>query len=223
MRLFHLALAGAIALSACSSTGEKPETELSFLTTAIKSALATLKRRGHKSASPLKLLTRAQLANIKTRLMMAHVEKTGSWAALSLTARNRAYETYFSVDRKSVTLEYGILAETRGLAGDLMESDISGVVKALRGGPLSYSRSYAWLNGEDHLQKARFGCTMKIVGTEQIEIVQRSFKTRHLHEQCLGKSGQFANDYWLAGRETVKSRQWAGKDIGYVGTWLLVR
>jgi len=222
MKLFHLALAGALILSACSSTGEKPETELSFLTTAIKSTLAGLKR-ARKSANPLKQLSRAQLAKIKTRLVMAHLEKTGAWAALSLTARNHGYETYFAIDRKSVTLKDGILTETRGLAGDLMESDISGVAAALKGGTRTYSRSHAWLNGEDHLQRESFECKMALVGTEQVEIVQRSYKARHLREQCSGKGGHFTNDYWLSGGEVVKTRQWAGRNIGYVETWLLVK
>jgi len=222
MRLIPLALAGVLILAACSSTGEKPETELSFLTTVVKSKLAARKQAG-LPVNPLKQLTRAQLAKVKPRLMMAHLEKTGAWAALSLTARNRGYETYFAVDRKSVTLKDGILTETRGLAGDLMEADISGAAAALRGGSRTYSRSYAWLNGEDHLQRQSFECKVTSIGTERVEIVQRSYSTLHLREVCAGKDGQFANDYWLSGREVVKSRQWGGKDIGYVGLWLLVK
>lgn len=222
MRLFPLALAGVLILAACSSTGEKPETELSFLTTAVKSKLAARKRAG-QPVNPLKQLTRAQLAKVKTRLMMAHLEKTGAWAALSRNARNRGYETYFAVDRKSVTLNDGILTETRGLAGDLMEADISGAAAALKGGPRTYIRSYAWLNGEDHLRRESYDCKVTLVGTETVEIVQRSYRARHLRELCEGQSGQFTNDYWLSGREVVKSRQWAGADIGYVGLWLLVQ
>jgi len=223
MRLFPLALAGALTLAACSSTGEKPESDLVFLATVIKAKLTAAKQAAGQPANPLKRLTRAQLAKIKTRVMMAHLEKTGAWAALSLTARNHGYETYFAIDRKSVTLKDGILTETRGLAGDLMEADVSGVTAALKGGARTYTRSYAWLNGEDHLRRENFECKVTSIGAERVEIVQRSYSTRHLREVCSGDSGQFASDYWLAGREVVKSRQWGGKDIGYVGFWLLVR
>lgn len=222
MRLFPLALAGALFLAACSSTGEKPETELSFLTSTIKARLAARKQAGGQPVNPLKQLTRAQLAKVRTRLMIANLEKTHAWAALSLSARNRGYETYFAVDRKSVTLKDGILTETRGLAGDMMESGISGIAAALRGGPRTYSRSYAWLNGEDHLRRESYDCKVTPVASETIEIVQSRYQTRHMREICSGNDRQFTNDYWLSGREIMKSRQWAGRDIGYVGFWLVV-
>ncbi len=227
------ALAGLVLtvfLAACSANREKSESQLGFMSKIVKAQAKKLFRKKAKTGpaqNPLAGLKRADLATLKDTLVMAHLETTNAYAVLYLVGSNRGFLTLFSADKKAITLKDGVLVDTRGLAGDLMQSDSSGLRKALGRGRDSrpFSHDYAWLNGEDHLVPASFSCVLQDIGPEKIEILERSYATRHLRERCKNDTLSFQNDFWASPSDGTiwKSRQWVSDKIGYISLQLLVK
>jgi hypothetical protein len=55
-----------------------------------------------------------------------------------------------------------------------------------------------------------------VVGFEDVVLVERRYATRRVQESCSGDDGRFVNDHWLQGGTLRQSRQWAGRDLGYI-------
>ncbi len=222
-----LVAAALLMLGACASVErEEPESPAAVVIGPVLSGLkARLSGRPAAGATPALQLTRARLAGITTRLWLVQLEKTGAVAGVTKAAENRGFTTYLSPDSRAVILKRGLLAGTRGLAGDLMEADLAPLEAALRGrGPRDYSRSVAWLNGEDRLQRVTLTCRLTKQGRETIEIVERRYATIRYRETCRSDAGPVVSDFWLAagGGEIWQSRQWAGGVLGHLGLQLLV-
>lgn len=212
-------LSMAVLLSGCFATRERSQSGTKFLTNAIMSKFQR-KKATPNGSNPLAHLTRAQLVNIKGKLILAHLEKSNAYAILVKAAESRGVTTFFSADQKSLALRGGLIQETRGMAGDLMQSDLRGLQRAIAhpAAGAEFVHSYSWLDGEDHLVGKTYTCKLADLGPKTIEIVQRRYATNHLRESCKGKGEEFQNDYWISrdGRTIWKSRQWLGPALGYV-------
>lgn len=158
-------------------------------------------------------LTRAVLAEVGRPADM--VEILGAGAVLFQVGTNRGVETWASVDNRSVSFRQGMVTATRGLGGDLMAAEtppLSQVASASG----TFVRSIVYLNGEDQSVTERFLCEYATVGTEDVVIVERGYRTRRVQETCSGDSGRFVNDHWFQGGTLRQSRQWAGPFLEYV-------
>ena len=75
--------------------------------------------------TPMPRVTQAMLAQQKTPLISAHVERTEGNALLALAGRNAGVDTYVSGDGSTLAFRDGVLVATRGLAGaDLMSAEV---------------------------------------------------------------------------------------------------
>ncbi len=214
-----------LGLTACSSAKTEGKSSFGEISGFLKEKLKLVlhKRAQGRSAPSLK---RSALAGIKTRLILAHLEKTGTYSALSLVGRNNGFLSMMSPDQRMLVLKDGVLAETRGLSGDLMESDTTALRAALKNPrhPSRFVHKLRWLNGENHPVSADYSCTLRNIGTQKITIVERVYATWHLRESCAGKGSTFENDFWTDRKsgEVWQSRQWVGPRINYVSLQLLV-
>lgn len=162
-----------------------------------------------KSAEPVPLEKQradliAQAAAIPgtAPILMVELPQRGAVATMVVAGTNAGDTTWFDATGVAVITRNGVARATRGLATDLMSSDVSGTLRALRGGASRYSRFHRYLDGAGQAQDITFSCEMTRDGGA-------------FSETCRVPEGRFTNTYELRGGVVVRSRQWLGRDIGY--------
>ncbi|MBT8410780.1 MAG: YjbF family lipoprotein, partial [Octadecabacter sp.] len=125
--------------------------------------------------------------------------------------------TWLSVDGLSLTLDRGLLVATRGFGDDLMGADVSAALRSLNGGG-NHMRTLEFLNGLDQIERPVFECSTRVTGREIITIVERSYATFVLEENCVGENATFKNTYWRDANGVIwQARQWISPLVGYLG------
>ncbi len=222
-KLLPLMIVAGLALNGCTSENPKLKNIGSGFPNALKGILK--KKDKSPTVNPLTGITRAQLKGVQGPLLFANLEKINAYASLNLIGENNGVQTYITADQISLSLRSGVVLATRGLGGDLISADVSGSEAAIKNrGAASYTRTMRWLDAQDLTLTSTFTCTMMNVGRESITILGTSFATTHLQENCNAGLQSFENDYWLgvAKPEIWQSRQWLGKDAGYISLQILI-
>ena len=130
-------------------------------------------------------------------------------------------------DAVTLALRQGALVATRGLRNDLLSASAlvsGGSVQAPSG---TGQRRYHIAALDNRSVSFTMACAVSDLGLETIEIIERSYQTRHLQERCEasagptgegGSGGVVVNDYWVDSRSgrLWQSRQWAGPTTGYL-------
>lgn len=127
-------------------------------------------------------------------------------------------------DGAQVILRDGLLIGSRGIGGDLVQSDVSQVQSRLVSqtfGPAT--RVVSFLAGDNSLLTLTLPCTVSDMGTQAITLVEQPVNLRHIRETCTAEEGVITYDYWIEPETRVirKSRQWSGPIIGYYEITLL--
>lgn len=198
------------ALAGCGSDVDETQTAQTYL--------AFAKKATGRGAAPAKGpvgLTRAVLASLDRPADLVTVEGRKVTAVVLLVAENRGVETWSSVDDRTVAVRQGMLVATRGLGGDLISADTPPLSRVASGSG-TFVRTLVTLNGEDAIVRSRYLCEYSVVGSEDVVLVERRYATRRVQESCSGDDGRFVNDHWLQGGTLRQSRQWAGRDLGYI-------
>lgn len=222
------ALACLIALGACGSKSESqvnlPRTLAGSLKTAIKA-----KRAGK---APVRNPSAKQLANTKEAALQVNPEKAGGSdflrrIAIRSDSSGGRVEIWQSSDNAQIFIRNGVLVGTRGVGTDLISVSAAATINAVRRSKTGQGRKrYVISDGDNTSQNAEFECSINLLGSESITVVNQVFKVNHLRESCTGGptgKTQIVNDYWvLPNSGTVKkSRQWAGPASGYFEMILL--
>lgn len=214
--LFIKALVMALTLSGCSSDAPEMPNPKVYLT-----RFSQLLKKP-KVAAPVNILGQISpelVAQLSTPTIAVKLQKSGAQALLAKTGDNRDTVTYATADNISLTLRNGIIIASRGMAGDLMSSDISAFEPGIfRKWPPAYSRSYFWLNGVDHITRETFSCTALAIESKAITVLGSQKNTTHIRESCNNDTTTITNDYWLSPKLSViiTSNQWLGPVIGYM-------
>jgi Group 4 capsule polysaccharide lipoprotein gfcB, YjbF len=173
----------------------------------VKDIATTAVQRRKAPAAPVAPTTQARLAQFKTPMVMAELPAIGVFTFVVPYGQNGDVETWASSDDKTIAFRQGVMIATRGFGPDLMQSagPSIGQIAAASG---SYDRIYYYLDGADQTLRRDFRCTLSNLGTETITVVERQHTTRHVAEECTGKSGRFTNEYWFEnGTFLRKSKQ----------------
>jgi len=97
-----------------------------------------------------------------------------------------------------------------------MSSNVPTVGQLLQDGG-SHQRQYFFLGANDQPTRRTYDCTVTIVGSEEIEIFERTHKVTHSSEACQRpQSGKITNDFWIEGQTVRKSRQWTSAMAGFI-------
>ncbi len=198
------------ALAACGSDVDETQTAQTYLAFAKK-----LTGRGQAPAAGPVGLTRAVLAGLGRPADLVTVESRKVTAVVLYVAANGGVETWSSVDDRTVSVRQGMLVATRGLGGDLIAADTPPLSRVASGSG-TFVRTLVTLSGEDAIVRSRYLCEYAVVGSEDVVLVERRYTTRRVQESCSGDDGRFVNDHWLQGGTLRQSRQWAGRDLGYI-------
>lgn len=214
-----------LALAGCNSGPDEASAEI----VVSKTIRQLIKQQFEPDPEPV-VVTRAILDGLAEPHIEVIVEKRDLTGYLGLR-RIRHDDlpgeiTHWSAaDGTALSFRNGMLIASRGLGGNLLSAAVpakSDIPGPAHGG----QRSYQLRAGDNEARAIIMACTVQDLGPEQLEIVERSYATRHLREQCESSSGTeqtatrpvIVNDYWVdSSRGKVwKSRQWGGPEIGYL-------
>ncbi|MGV6849297.1 MAG: YjbF family lipoprotein [Marinibacterium sp.] len=222
-----LALAGLLALTACTSESDgTPDTT----SAAVRAAQVFAGGFARETAPEPVPLTRAVLDTIDGEFIEAMVEKTGSRAFLYISGERRGARAgdeggrllvWRTENAVSLTTRDGVLTATRGLGNDMI-SGTSGAIRASLAAraPGQGARLQIYSALDNKAVRLDLACEIADLGRETITIVERRHVTDHFRETCEAAAGGgvVVNEYWIdsAGPIVWQSRQWAGPYIGYV-------
>lgn len=200
-----LALMVAVGLSSCGTDRDANSGTKIIKQTATQ--LFTSRKKRRAAATPAPAITRAALDKFHSPMMQIEVPTLGLTTFIVPFAQNGDVETWSSVDDQTISFRQGIMIATRGFGSDLMQS-IAPSAAQIASGAGTYDRAYYYLDGADKTQRFDYRCTLANLGVEAITVVDRQHSTLHVTESCIGKQGDFVNEYWFEnGNFLRKSKQ----------------
>lgn len=207
--------AGALALLALGGCGTERDT---IWSADLLGGLLPGAGAGSGAAAAAAPVSEQDIANALARtdgpLMLALSDDQSSWSFLVRIERNGGFDTYANDRRQSMTMQSGVITATRGFGGDLMTSDLSGVLPLIRnrtGG--TGLRIMQFLDGEDRTRTLRLTCTITRGDPAEVALPDGVRSTIAMTETCRGDDGApgFANTYLVDDTGTVLgARQWLG-------------
>ncbi len=212
-------LAATVALAGCGTdTGQND----------MKSVLVGIKERGLKvedagtTAAPD---VGTMLAGTTGPLRLVAFDLDGATAGVQQIARNGAYRTFATADRRTITFEHGMMTATRGLGNDLMSANVDGslaLIRARKGG--TAVRIMRYLDGENATQTLRFDCTVKPGATGMTANGAVKAATQQVTEYCKSDARSFNASYAVTSDgEIVASHQWMSPARGMAKITVLRR
>lgn len=200
----------ALTLAGCGSDVDETLTARTF------QALGQKVIGAGRKAAPRSLgLTRAGLATLPFPADLATVVSSGAEAVIFEIGQNGDTETWSSVDDKTLAIRDGQIVATRGLRGGLVAADVPPLSR-IASGSGSHGRLLVTIGDDETTLRQRYDCTLSMAGSQTITLVQRSYATRHVLENCEGDGGSFTNDYWFQGSTLRQSKQWIGANVGHI-------
>ncbi|SMX44740.1 YjbF family lipoprotein [Actibacterium lipolyticum] len=202
--LLSAALLGVMALAGCDSDGSQRE------------MFESIFKRDEAKVDPALTAKVQRLGLAGQPIIVASIEAENRAGLLVREVQRGRESTYISEGGVSISFRSGVLVATRGMGGDLMGADVATLERYLRtGGAGAASRSHAYLDGDEQIQKHQFSCQVASRGSRQIAIDEKSYATKLIEEKCSGSGFAFENLYWLDRRgEILQSRQWMGPALG---------
>lgn len=198
--------AGALALAGCGNSPNGNRLVGAFATAAVN--VAAGQRAPSRVTTP-----EAEQRTFPTPLLKLTREATGDEALVGAGGLNGDAVTWYSADRRAITLRDGLLSGTSGFGFDLMSADLPAVRS---GGGSGLRRVHYYLGGDERTLPMRFACAVVDLGRQSIDVAGRAYATRALRETCTGEGTSFVNSYWVESGGTIRrSRQWAGPELGY--------
>lgn len=216
-RIMALMLVALMALSACGNDRQERIVSLDTLRSMVK-------RPGpvpQVSAQDLQ----TNLANTKGPLELAVREDQKGWSFFLRIENNGGFDTYGNGERQTMTTRGGIITATRGLGGDVMSSDISGVAPLILGRRSGEGqRIMRFLDGEDRTREIVFACRVTRGQPAPVQLGEVDTTATTMTEVCQAEGLKITNTFLVDGSgRSLGSRQWLGEFTGYMLTQTLRR
>lgn len=196
----------AMALVGCSSKGDDKVTVGSVMKSQLMTVVAARKAAKSGVKPTAKPFTMADAAKSKAKLIRVEVPVYKSASLAQLVSNNNGYKTYMTSGAQSLTFKGSEVTATRGLGQDLMARSVGSV-----------PRVYKYLDHLNHPRQLRMDCQSSSVGTEVVQILDRTFSLRKIEEVCRSDSRAFKNVKWVsASGATRKAHQWVSDELGFI-------
>lgn len=143
-------------------------------------------------------------------------EDKSAWSFILQIETNGPYATFGNSARQTLTMRNGVVTSTRGLGGDLMSSDLTGVLPLIQGRRAgTATRIMRHLNGEDETVETAFSCTVTPGKMAPVKLGAVNTSARQVTERCTSDKVTFTNTYLVdSGGRSLGSRQWLSPEQG---------
>ncbi len=154
-----------------------------------------------------------------TPTIRVFLESRGASAVLTANSTLGAVTNWTDASGVSVALNQGLVVETRGLGDDMMSSDVSNSLMALKGafGDAYYERFQTTLGGELETEFRAFQCQVSDRSATTIKISSNTVPVTRIVETCSSIGFSVSNTYWQGANGTLwRSRQWISEGVGHM-------
>ena len=166
------------------------------------------------TSAPVPALSRAELAQFNTPMIVAEVPEKALRFYMAPVAENGAVVTWSTSNDITFSFRSDVLAATRGLAADVIESSTPSARALLSG--QSGQRSAGYLGATDQISKVSYDCSVTVVGPMMITVLEKQHLTTKVQESCVADGGKIVNEYWIeADGKVRKSKEFLSDDLGY--------
>jgi hypothetical protein len=201
----------AVLLTACGS-----EKNADPLLGGLKAVVAPVGKALSGKSGPAPTVPRSDLERLGVPITLGEIDASQTKFYIVPIAQTGMIETWSTSDDITATFRDGVLAATRGLGGDLMESATPSAAR-LRSGNGTTLRQYGVLDGGDRLVRYNYTCQLANLGAETISVLGRQHLTHHVAERCQGSGPAFTNDYWFESSGNIrKSSELLVPGLGHV-------
>jgi len=211
LRAFGLALATAVGLGACSSSGDNSFRRLG--------ALAKVSYFGAEEKAPLPEWTRAQLDEIPFATI-ALTFGDGPRTFLVPLADNGGYLNYLDSGGHGLVMLGGAVTGTQALGQDLeavrhQPDDPVAYPTPVADWPRQVYRDYQFAQRSGAEYSITLACVFERLVRETIDIVEIDFDVVRISEVCTNSRRQVTNTYWVEAETGFiwKSEQWLGPHL----------
>ncbi|MEP4196547.1 MAG: YjbF family lipoprotein [Aliishimia sp.] len=187
-------------LTGCGSRAQDP---------LVQSVRAAVQNVGQTPAAPtpvaqqrLAIIQAIRDAGAEDPILLVALPERSAVATLGVGGDNLGVITWIDAGGVSVALKNGVIVSTRGLGHDLIVSDVSGSVAALKMKRSSHTREQRYLNGEGQLHGIELSCAAEL-------------EAKKVTETCHSETRRVVNTYELKHNRVIRSRQWLGPELGY--------
>jgi hypothetical protein len=165
-------------------------------------------------------LTPAALAQLGRPVMVVTVEQRNAATVMIEITSSGPSQRWRDGGNTELTLTgNGVLQATRGIGNDLMSADVAETANALsRGQSGALSRTHLYVDGDWQTVTRPIPCVLSGGEPMTTAIGGRNQSVRRVVEDCRVGDQMIQNVYWVRSGEVLRSRQWAGPEIGYLGT-----
>ena len=148
---------------------------------------------------------------------LVEVPSLSAIALLGQAGQNGPVITFSSSDRKTISLQRGVLVRTAGFGHDLFYSDPHPTLAAIAAkSEKSYRRTYSFLTETDRITSVTVSCSMQFAGIESTTVMGQQRSLSKSLETCSGKDVSFENEYWSDSSGALqKSKEMVSPDLGY--------
>lgn len=164
-------------------------------------------------------LTPELVAKLPVKVMLVELPKAKSAALTGVDTVKSDTTTWRSLEDQTIALQHGVVIATRGLAFDLMGSEVGllpeNVINFSQSGE-SAVRSFSFLDGENVIRTVSYKCFYKVVEPTLVKRLSGEASLASVIEHCPKGGQDIMNQYYFDERSTqVTSRQWLGDTLGY--------
>lgn len=176
-------------------------------------------------ASLRERLERADVSGIQSSVALVELPELKAIALLIAAGENGSVVTFSSADRRTISLQDGVLVRSAGFGNDLFYADPRPTLMAFSGEKHGrYSRSYHYLTEADRIKELKVDCEMILAGITSTELLGVMLNLRKFVETCHGKDVSLQNEYWLDASGSIrKSKEMVSPALGYANVELSIR
>ena len=164
-------------------------------------------------------LTPEVAGRLPVRVMLVELPQAESAALTGIDTVKGETVTWRSLEDQALTIENGVVVATRGLAFDLMGSNVGLIPNDIfvQGDYRDKSvRSFSFLDGENNLITVSYECLYDIQASETVSRLNGLVELPYVSETCIRPGADIENRYYFDSRgRQVTSKQWLGDTLGY--------
>lgn len=152
------------------------------------------------------------------QIMFPSVKAASVLRVIETNGDHRTWAAWGIVDRRTVSLQRGIVTATRALPHDLMSADVDGVLRRVtrrEEGTVPYTQRYA--DGDHGIVEAKSTCIVSRGYDQVAKIGEINAPVLQMFSSCVSVDRQFVDLYLVDDRgQILQSRQWIGPGLGFM-------
>ena len=179
----------------------------------IETLLDIFKETLNFNDKPLKTFSKKEIESIPYPIKEVRTDGYIKQVLMLPITQRSGFSNYSSGQGQTITFQGIIVTKTNGFNVGLVSLEVSGlkklenIIKEKK--QKNFFKTYKFLRSDTSLIQLTFDCSLEVLKSEKLIILDEIFNTSVVREICSNKKDQFSNYYWINNNdEIIKSLQW---------------